>query len=274
MKPQNRTLLARLTSLSRRFQAGLTSGLLRKACAFLALLAASASTVGAAEDLLKPVFSLKASEGHPPLVQDQGSWATPLDLVLGDGPEPSFTATSKGGYLTFPAGSRAGVLLKASETLKTLSGPFTIALWVNPKFEEKRFAELVCAAGDSGEAQSFRLRYTGYTKAILFCTGSTKPTFSVGTKPATVPLNSWSHVAVVSDGARVILYVNGRPSAEAPLGGANLAPQLGKNQFLTLGNYIGRKDRYAFVGDLAGVLLFDRALDASQIEGLASERPE
>lgn len=274
MKSQNKSFPAGLSILSRLIQTGLTSGLLRKACALLALLAASAPTVWAAEDLPEPVFSLKASDGQPPLVQDQGSWAMPVEIVSGEGPEPTFTASPNGGYLTFPADSRAGILLKASENLSALTGPFTIALWVNPKLEENRMAELVCAAGDSGEEQSFRLRYSGYYKAIQFSTGGTKPAFSVDTKPKTVPLNAWSHVAVVSDGTKVILYVNGSPSAETPLDGARLSPQLGKGYFLTLGNYIGRKDRYQFVGDLAGVRIFDRALDASQIERLAGEHPE
>jgi hypothetical protein len=274
MKTRNKSLLAELTILLRLIHTGLTCGLLRKASALLALLAASTATVLASEDLPTPVFSLKTSEGIPPLVQDEGSWGMPLDLVLDNGPETTFTASSNGGYLTFPAESRAGIALKDSETLSSLSGPFTIAMWVNPKFDDMRMAELVSAGGDSGEVESFRLRYSGYYKSIEFSSGGANPQLSVKTKPKTVPLNTWSHVAVVSEGGRVILYVNHIPSAEAPLDGVNLTPKLGKGQFLTLGNYIGRKDRYQFVGDLAGVRIFDRALNSSQIERLANEYPE
>lgn len=274
MKTRNISLLAELTILLRPIQTCLTCGLLRKASALLGLLAASAAIVLAAEDLPTPVFSLKTSEGIPPSVQDEGSWGMPLDLVLDNGPETTFTASSNGGYLTFPAESRAGIVLKDSETLSSLSGPFTIAMWVNPKFDELRMAELVSAGGDSGEPESFRLRYSGYYKSIEFSSGGANPTLLVKTKPKTVPLNTWSHVAVVSEGGRVILYVNGIPSAEAPLDGVNLTPKLGKGQFLTLANYIGRKDRYQFVGDLAGVRIFDRALNPSQIERLASQYPE
>jgi hypothetical protein len=225
------------------------------------------------EDNMKPVFSLKVSEGNPPVVEDQGSWAMPVELVQENGPEPSFTASPTGGYLCFPEGSQAGILLKDSEIVKRLGRQFTISLWVNPNFEDSRFAELVSVAGDGGEEKSFRLRFSGYSESLAFSTGGNKPAFSIRTDPNTIPLKTWTHIAVVSDESHAILYINGKPSAETPLNGADLTPQLGKNQFLTLGNYISRKDCYAFVGDLAGIQFFDHALEASHIQQLASESP-
>jgi len=225
------------------------------------------------DDNIKPVFSLKVSEGNPPVVEDQGSWAMPVELVQENGPAPSFTPSPTGGYLCFPEGSRAGILLKDSEIVKKLGRQFTISLWVNPNFEDRRFAELVSVARDGGEEQSFRLRFSGFSESLAFSTGGNKPAFSIRTEPDSIPLKTWTHVAVVSDGSHAILYINGKPSADTPLNGADLTPQLGKNQFLTLGNYIGRKDSYPFVGELAGIRFFDHALAASHVQQLASENP-
>ena len=247
--------------------------LLRTTWLVAGLVVASAPGDCWSDDNLKPVFSLKVSEGNPPVVKDQGTWAMPVELVQGNGPAPSLKPSPTGGYLCFLEGSQAGILLKESEIVERLGQQFTISLWVNPNFEDKRFAELVSVALDGGEEKKFRLRFSGYSESLAFSTGGNKPAFSIRTAPDTIPLKTWTHVAVVSDGSHAILYINGKPSAENPLNGADLTPKLGKNQFLTLGNYIGRKDSYPFVGELAGIQFFDHALEASHIQQLASESP-
>ena len=120
--------------------------LLRTTWLVAVLVVAAAPGDCRSEDNLKPVFSLKVSEGNPPVVEDQGSWAMPVELVQENGPAPSFKASSTGGYLCFPQGSQAGILLKDSEMVQRLGQKFTISLWVNPNFEDSRFAELVSAA--------------------------------------------------------------------------------------------------------------------------------
>jgi arabinan endo-1,5-alpha-L-arabinosidase len=80
--------------------------------------------------------------------------------------------------------------------------------------------------------------------------------------PGPLPVGVWTHVAVVMNGASVILYTNGEPAGTNHY--ANLVPA----DLNATNNYLGRSqwpaDPY-FSGELSDVRLFSRPLDSNEI---------
>jgi hypothetical protein len=80
--------------------------------------------------------------------------------------------------------------------------------------------------------------------------------------PFALPLNTWTHMAVTTDGTRGILYINGVPVA------TNTAITLTASSFVPTNVWYGRSqfstDPY-FNGQISSVRIFGRALSASEI---------
>jgi hypothetical protein len=76
-----------------------------------------------------------------------------------------------------------------------------------------------------------------------------------------VPAGFWSHIAAVHNGTSMRLYINGVEKAVAPVEGEIMPSKRG----LIIGNYIGRKNAYAFDGLLDDVKVFGRALTAEEV---------
>lgn len=82
-----------------------------------------------------------------------------------------------------------------------------------------------------------------------------------------LPLESWSHVACVTDGMTVRLYVNG--AEVASISGASRAPGMSRIQ-------IGQNccdGRDEFRGELADVRFYRRVLSSSDVAALARTPP-
>ena len=47
----------------------------------------------------EPVFSLVASAGDPPILEEKGTWGGVVEGVLEEGPSPGFVESPGGGYL-------------------------------------------------------------------------------------------------------------------------------------------------------------------------------
>ena len=63
------------------------------------------------------------------------------------------------------------------------------------------------------------------------------------------------------DGERLQAFINCDPSAEAEVSG----PIMAKNRHLVIGNFIGRKNAYAFEGAIDELKVFDRVLSRDEI---------
>ena len=119
---------------------------------------------------------------------------------------------------------------------------------------------IACMKGDkSGDPPwpGWRLRYF-WARAMLQVGTPDGQEPSVSSAEWSVPAGFWSHVAGSWDGAKLRLFVNAVERAATDFYG-QIAPQHAWRP-LVLGNYIGRKDAYAFDGLLDDIKVFDAAL--------------
>jgi len=107
-----------------------------------------------------------------------------------------------------------GVRMPANSPTLVLTGSFTIAAWVRPTGPHTAVRQIIQAQGGNGEG--LRVTAVGrpqfraeFPAGVIQVTGS-----------AAVPVEAWTHVAVVYDGASLGLYVNGAPVASAAASGA------------------------------------------------------
>ena len=228
----------------------------------------------------EPVFSLVASAGDPPILEEKGTWGGVVEGVLEEGPSPGFVESPGGGYLQFADDSRAAITLKDSAALlEGMPEEFTVAAWINPKAGYPSM-EVISSGADSGPDGGFRIRVIN-DQIVVRAGGESAPSYAES-PVGSVPRGSWTHVAAVVDRNNVTLYLNGRQVDAAPWAAAPVPPRLlhpvetyARGGFgLTIGNYGGRKDAYPFIGDLAGVRIYEGAFGLSAVEQLADQRPE
>ena len=135
-------------------------------------------------------------------------------------------------------------------------GAYTASFWV--KTEQGYTGGIMSfAPGRSGSASAGLL--FGASEGSRLNIGSAG-TYSYDTE---VDLTVWTHVLAVCDGLSVRLFVNGVEKTSANMWTINIDsrnPVIGDTNNLTL-----------FNGFIAGVRLYDRAVDNSEILSLASE---
>lgn len=192
------------------------------------------------------------------------------------GSAPEFVPGRVDGALRMTSDREAFLSVKHAETFN-FGGPFTVMAWVKPAQRHATY-EVVCFKGDkSGEPPwpGWRLRVF-WTRAVLQVGTPDGEEPQVGSPEWSVPAGFWSHIAAGWDGERLRVYVNGVERASEPFAGP-IAPQPAGRP-LILGNYIGRKNAYAFDGLLDDIMVFDRFLDEDEVFRAASrsgtEAPE
>jgi hypothetical protein len=144
------------------------------------------------------------------------------------------------------------------------AGPFTVMAWVKPTRRNAAF-EVLCFKGDkSGDPPwpGWRLRCF-WARAMLQVGTPDGREPSVSSPEWSVPAGFWSHVAATWDGASLRVFVNAVEEGRVEFAGP-IAPQP-PGRALVLGNYIGRKDAYAFDGLLDDIEVVTGALSEDQV---------
>jgi len=182
--------------------------------------------------------------------------------------EPQVVPGMIGNALAFVGAQQQSLTVAKSEDFN-FAGPFTVMAWIRPTPANGQ-TEIACMKGDkSGEPPwpGWRLRFF-YSRA-MFQVGTPdgqQPT--VTSEEWSVPEGYWTHLAGVWDGTKLRLFINAVEASNLDFAGP-IAPQLAGRP-LILGNYIGRKDAYAFDGLLDDIKVFDVALGEDGILAEAS----
>ncbi len=214
----------------------------------------------------EPLFNLAVElgdKGHT--IRDSGQWGASIIERFTESAPLEITKEQERTFIRFPEGTTSGLALNDNLKVESLGGSYTLMLWIKPEVE-KRFAELISAAGDSGASESIRLRYNGWTASVDFQTGGLNPAVKVSAPDRSIPVGKWAHIAIVSDPEEVSLYVNGDWVDSAEVGEQDMTPKLGASQMMTIGNYIGRGDAYPYVGLLGEVKFFAAPMRSQEIK--------
>ncbi|WP_411129153.1 LamG-like jellyroll fold domain-containing protein [Streptomyces sp. x-19] len=164
--------------------------------------------------------------------------------------------------LTLSQGAYADVATGA-EVLKLGAGPYTLEAWLKPA--EQAGTVLSTGGGEGENAVGVRLSLDE-NGALVLAHG---PDASVTSSDVTVPVGTYSHVAVVYDGEKAAFLVN-----RAPAGGGELAAVPGAGPRLLLGAAIsadGAAEGF-LTGELDEVRIWDRARRAERIVETSDQR--
>lgn len=166
-----------------------------------------------------------------------------------------------GKALRLKEGDQAFLTVAKSGDLMPAKG-LTAMAWIKPSARNKTYEILTCKGDKSGDPPwpGWRLRFFWARAQFQYGTADGKEP-RVESAEWSVPAGFWSHVAVTYDGTTMRLYVNGVEKASAPAEGDILAAK----RPLVIGNYIGRKNAYAFDGLLDDLKVFGRALTADEV---------
>ena len=185
-----------------------------------------------------------------------------------DDTEPVLTDGIHGQAVSLSARREEGFAVLDSAKLN-VAGPFTVMAWVRPNRRNAAFS-IACMKGDkSGDPPwpGWRLRFF-WARAVLQLGTPEGDEPSVASPQWSVPPGFWSHVAATWDGAELRIYVNAVEKGKTAFQGTVAAQNPGRP--LVLGNYIGRKNAYAFDGLIDDVRVYSACLPADAILDAAS----
>lgn len=218
------------------------------------------------QEALLAHWSMEAAEGN--VVADASGRGHDATFFSTDGAGPTLVPGIAGNAVKLDGKLEQGFNVANSADFN-FAGPFSVMAWVKPSRRDATF-EIACMKGDrSGEPPwpGWRLRFF-WTRAA----------FQVGTPDGlepqassaewTVPADHWSHVAATWDGQHLRVFVNAVEKAATEFAGT-IAPQPAWRG-LVLGNYMGRKNAYAFDGLMDDVRIYSQALTEDQVFAVAS----
>ncbi len=166
-----------------------------------------------------------------------------------------------GNALRFHRDSQQYLLVRNTEGLAAPDA-MTVMAWIKP--EQRRGAHgIIGNKGDrSGDPPwpGWRLRYFWARLVFQYGTADGEEP-SVHTDNWSVEPGFWHHVAVTYDGTRLRAFINCDPLAESEIE----APIMPGKRALVIGNYIGRKNAYAFDGRIDELKIFDAVLTPEEI---------
>lgn len=196
------------------------------------------------------------SENSGPVTSDtstQANFAALSDETMWTDGAVDFSGSQT--YLRCPAGSSLN-----------LTGSLTMSAWINPRsYGEGNYGRII-DKGVGSAARGFTFMLNGTAKAPSYLVYGAA--IASGTANS-VPLNTWTHVAIVHDPAAgtAEFYVNGQPAGSAAYTRANV-------DTATDPLYIGIRgytmDR-SFDGQIDGVRMYNRAITPAEMSLLYQE---
>jgi hypothetical protein len=178
--------------------------------------------------------------------------------TLVDGPAPVTGAL--GGALQFD-GRKSHVSVASSPSL-SITGPLSITAWVNPKpSDDKTQARAIVEKWDGTASANFSgylLRVTTRGSVQFVISEPARCSEVATTKP--LPVDTWTFLAAVFDGANVRIYVNGTLDRTLPAT-ATPGPSQGA---LRIGMGGGGGAHY-FLGAIDDVRVYNRALSPEEV---------
>jgi len=166
-----------------------------------------------------------------------------------------------GNALQFRADQQAFLTVAHSEDFQLTKG-LTVMAWIKPAARNKTY-EILCNKLDKGGDPpwpGWRVYYS-WNRFYFQCGMAEGKELTARSPDWSVPTGFWSHVAASFDGPAVHLYINGVGRATWRVA----TPILPRRAPLIIGNYVGRKNAYAFDGLLDDVKVFDRPLTEKTI---------
>jgi hypothetical protein len=195
--------------------------------------------------------------------RDWSTWGNNGSLVSLDaatvwvagGPEGTALSPQGKGYVNVPE----------SSSIDSISNQVTCAAWIYLDQMNTDFATAISRQIGTGFGQLYHLSINPQQHAAFYITTPSQLLYIWG--DATMPLQTWIHLAGTWDGNQALLYVNGVQVAS----GTNAGPLGAETNPVVLGGNGNGNAVTEFVpGRLSDIMLYRRALAPTEIARLAS----
>ena len=179
--------------------------------------------------------------------KDSADTATDWTANVGDTHAFTFTPY-QGPYSTKFDGSGDYLTIADDDTLEFGSGDFTMEAWVYPEAIDTSFSVIV-NRWDSTSLKSYIFALT--SSAVYFYYSTTGSNQTLLQWSETVPLNEWTHLAIVRNGNNLNLYVNGTAHATTnSMSGVTLYGGTSATKIGILGDLNAGTDFTGYIKDL------------------------
>lgn len=200
----------------------------------------------------------KLDEGSGSTTEDASGNGNSGSLING----PTWTTGKSGAALSFD-GLNDYVQIPASASLNSVTTSLTIAAWVFRSASQSGYCAIANRQKGTGNYEYYFLGFFNDRPDLWLDTSPT--TGAELLAPSATPIGSWFHVAATADAAGMKLYVNGVQVASASRSGSAFPSD---SSPLTLGTSLGGGNLEPLGGRLDDVRLYNRALSASEVQGL------
>lgn len=203
-----------------------------------------------------PVAHWKFDEGSGTTAADSSGVGSNGTLVNG----PVWTTGRLGSALSFSGGSHVALGDPSSGRLDFGTGSFTYAMWVNASASAGLYDMAWTKGGSSAGFPGYDLELGSGDWHACLADGTRVVCAAI----AAGRLNQWVHVAAVVDRASGLLrtYINGAA------GGTASITALGSVSGAAAASIGSGSGSYPFIGKIDDVRLYNRALSASEVQGL------
>jgi hypothetical protein len=179
---------------------------------------------------------------------------SPLPTIV---PGKTNQAVSLDGY--------SGSVSAADAANLNITGPFTVATWINfnalPGFSQ--YPSIVAKLSSPSSCYGYGISWNG--SGVVGILGSGSPSWTVTAGSPVPVVGAWNHYAVVFDGSVLKLYVNGALHTQT----AASAPASSSGAPIKMGAHYSNPSVYGFVnGKLDDVRIYGQALTASDVATL------
>ncbi|MGY8868467.1 MAG: LamG domain-containing protein [Methylophagaceae bacterium] len=137
----------------------------------------------------------------------------------------------------------------------------SLSVWVNSNNSSGNKG--IVAKTTNASPYGWILQQDGGTVKFWFASGANFPT----TPATTLPLNTWTHIAVTYNGSSLLMYKN---DVLVSTLSTSLTPALSSSP-LTIGRYYSNVSNYYFNGQMSKVRIYDVVLTQTEITALKNE---
>jgi len=184
---------------------------------------------------------------------------------------PAAIETPYGKAFRLEAGKGQGLRVKHAPDLVGAEG-LTVMAWIRPDAVRSHLA-IVANRGDrvaGTKAKGYRLSVAWGRLMAELGFGDDEEGVRLSSPEWSIEPGQWAHVAMTFDGQELVLYINATEAGRLALPAPRRLVQGPSAGGFTIGKYYWN-DAYPFVGLLADVRLYNRALTAPEVFAAAGE---
>ena len=174
------------------------------------------------------------------------------------------TKGMKGQALFFKKDNPLKYIVQDKNKILNLKPPFSICVWAIPEERAKQMSIFSSKLDTANNGLSLGI---GWGK-VNYRWGDGEKTNIISPEANSLRKNIWTHIALVNNGEKITIFIDGEPAFEGKYEKAVPAPAKADP---VIGNYPARADAYNFIGAIDELYIIGKALNKDEVYKTASK---